>query len=119
MLHHGRSVVVPPPRPSPHLTQSTPLAPHPYNALRFTSSLCLLHKTADLYARRHREMLMDSFVENPSTYLQASSITSTPLWKSRKKKKKKKKKETMQKEEKKKMNRNEKKEKRTKKNGQS
>lgn len=40
-------------------------APHPYSALRFTSSFFLLHKTANLLARRHRQMLMDSFVKNP------------------------------------------------------
>ena len=39
-------------------------APHPYSALRFTSSFFLLHKTANLLARRHRQMLMDSFVKN-------------------------------------------------------
>lgn len=35
------------------------------SALRFTSSFFLLHKTANLLARRHRQMLMDSFVKNP------------------------------------------------------
>lgn len=39
-------------------------APHPHSALRFTSSFFLLHKTANLLARRHRQMLMDSFVKN-------------------------------------------------------
>lgn len=39
-------------------------APHPYSALRFTSSFFLLHKTANLLARRHRQMLMDSFVKS-------------------------------------------------------
>lgn len=39
-------------------------APHPRRTLRFTSSFFLLHKTANLLARRHRQMLMDSFVKN-------------------------------------------------------
>ena len=51
MLHHGRCV----PRACALLCG---------RALRFTGSFFLPHKTANLLARRHREMLMASFVRN-------------------------------------------------------
>lgn len=45
------------------LTATPPAHPTPHTS-GFTSSFFLLHKTANLLARRHRQMLMDSFVKN-------------------------------------------------------
>lgn len=49
--------------PGPAPSQQPPPTPHPPTS-GFTSSFFLLHKTANLLARRHRQMLMDSFVKN-------------------------------------------------------
>lgn len=54
-------------RPNTFTATPTPpnSTPHPTpHTSGFTSSFFLLHKTANLLARRHRQMLMDSFVKN-------------------------------------------------------
>lgn len=54
----------PGPAPSQQPPRPTPLTPPTPPTSGFTSSFFLLHKTANLLARRHRQMLMDSFVKN-------------------------------------------------------
>lgn len=46
--------------PQPALSSSPSQRPQIYKLFFF-----LLHKTANLLTRRHRQMLMDSFVKNP------------------------------------------------------